>query len=296
MGGVNLVVNSQDKLISGSGTKPFWITADELPADQPYTLSVGEIERVSGTAASVTWELVELEGNTVHATGTLEFTSARQTAKFIVPAENGNWALLLYAGIKDATSGNTVRFREVQLEEGTFATTWKACPEDSAAVLGQLTGDIDALDNSLDSRVTALIEAMGLSDKYASAAEFLEAVSQIEMIRSELAQHDTDLTLTFNRLAQTETGITQIFSSFVFGDEGGTPYLDMSASASSVKMRLTNARLAFVQAGQEVAYFSDHKLYVTRLEVVERISVGTAVNGYLDIVTTGEGVAFVWRS
>lgn len=296
VGGVNLVAGSSDQMVSGNSVKNNWLAADELPIDRPYTLSVGEIERISGTAAGITWELVELESGTVHTTGTMEFTSARQTAKFIVPAENGNWALRLYAGIKGATEGNTVRFRKVQLEEGTFATTWKASPEDNAAALGKLTGDLDSLDSSLDSRITALIEAMGLSDKYASAAEFLEAVSQIDLIRSELAQHASDLTLTFNRLAQTEAGITQIFSSFVFGDDGGVPYLDMSASSSSVKMRLTNARLAFVQAGQEVAYFSDHKLYVTRLEVVERISVGTAVNGYLDIVTTDEGVAFVWRS
>ena len=90
--------------------------------------------------------------------------------------------------------------------------------------------------------------------------------------------------------------ITQLFSSFVFGDDDGTPYLDMSASASSIKMRLTNTRLAFVQAGKELAYFSDNKLYVTRLEVVEQISVGTSANGYLDMVTTPTGVGFKWRS
>lgn len=70
----------------------------------------------------------------------------------------------------------------------------------------------------------------------------------------------------------------------------------MSASASSIKMRLTNTRLAFVQSGKELAYFSDNKLYVTRLEVVEQISIGTANNGYLDMVTTPTGVGFKWRS
>ena len=70
----------------------------------------------------------------------------------------------------------------------------------------------------------------------------------------------------------------------------------MSASASSIKMRLTNTRLTFVQSGKELAYFSDNKLYVTRLEVVEQISIGTASNGYLDMVTTPTGVGFKWRS
>ena len=141
----------------------------------------------------------------------------------------------------------------------------------------------------------SLIDALGLSDKYASTEDFLAALSDIDMIRSELAQYDSNLTLTFSRLAAAESGIAQLFSSFVFGNDDGTPYLDMSTSNSSVKMRLTNTRLAFVQTGTELAYFSDNKLYVTRLEVVERISIGTPDNGYLDIVTTPTGVGLMWR-
>ena len=87
-----------------------------------------------------------------------------------------------------------------------------------------------------------------------------------------------------------------MFSYFQFGTDDGAPYLDMGSSASSVKMRLTNTRLSFVQAGTEMAYFSDNKLYVTRLEAVEQISIGTSTNGYLDIVTTPTGVGFKWRS
>ena len=38
------------------------------------------------------------------------------------------------------------------------------------------------------------------------------------------------------------------------------------------------------------------KLYVTKLEAVDQISIGTSANGYLDIVTTPTGVGFKWRS
>ncbi len=71
-----------------------------------------------------------------------------------------------------------------------------------------------------------------------------------------------------------------MFSYFEFGDNNGTPYLDMGTSASNVRMRLTNTRLSFVQAGKELAYFSDNKLFVLQLEAVEQISVGTEENGY----------------
>ena len=68
----------------------------------------------------------------------------------------------------------------------------------------------------------------------------------------------------------------------------------MSCSSLSVETRAYPV-LSFVQAGAELAYFSDNKLYVTRLEAVEQISIGTDTNGYLDIVTTPTGVGFKWR-
>ena len=296
VGGVNLVRNSADHTQTADSDNSFWLAADELETGMTYTLSVKEVVLVCGTAAGVTWKVLDQQTGKVHTSGLLDFTYGKQVRQFTVPSTAGNWALYLYIGISGSTSGVTVQFRNVKLEEGSFATTWSASPDDDAAKLSQLTGAVSALDSGMDSRVTALIEAMGLSDQFASADEFLAAVADIELIRSELAQHDSDLTLTFSRLTQAEGNITQLFSSFVFGYDDGTPYLDMSASASSIKMRLTNTRLAFVQAGKELAYFSDNKLYVTRLEVVEQISVGTSANGYLDMVTTPTGVGFKWRS
>ena len=177
-----------------------------------------------------------------------------------------------------------------------MATAWSASPEDSKATISELAQSVNSLTTEMDDHIMDLIDSLGLSEQYASASDFLAAVQQIELIRSDLATHDADMTLTFNRLTQTEEGLAQLFSSFVFGDDGGTPYLDMSTSDSSVKMRLTNTRLAFVQGGSELAYFSDNKLYVTRLEAVEQISIGTSTNGFLDIVTTPTGVGFKWRS
>ena len=46
-------------------------------------------------------------------------------------------------------------------------------------------------------RVQGVIDALGLSGQFASAEAFLAALADIELIRSELAQTDADLTLTF---------------------------------------------------------------------------------------------------
>lgn len=296
VGGVNLISDSAQHTLTADGSDTHWIAADELEPGTTYTLSVREVLLVSGTVAGVTWKVVEQNAGTVHTAGILDFTYGKQIRTFTVPNTVGNWCLCLYAGISGSTAGITVRFNKIQLEEGSCATSWRAAAEDTDAAVGQLQGDLSALDAGMKERVNALIAEMGLSDQFASAETFLAAMREIELMRSEMSQTDSDLTLMFSRLLAAEGSITQMYSSFVFGDDDGQPYLDMSASASSIKMRLTNTRLAFVQSGTELAYFSDNKLYVTRLEAVERISIGTAANGYLDMVTTPTGVGFKWRT
>ena len=296
VGGANLVENSASYLFNSGGEDTFWVAADELKAGATYTLSVQEVILVSGSAAGVTWAVVNQDDGAMHTSGTLDFTYGKQVRQFTVPATTGNWTLRLYDGIRGSTNGVIVQLNKVKLEEGMLATAWSPAAEDGENAITRLNDALQHLDGGMDDRMRALIDSLGLSDQYASAEEFLAALGEIELIRSELAQQDSQLTLTFNRLTQAEGSIGKMFSSFVFGDENGTPYLDMSASSSSMKMRLTNTRLAFVQSGTEVAYFSDNKLYVTRLEAVEQISIGTAANGYLDMVTTPSGVGLKWRT
>ena len=296
VGGANLIENSSSHIFAAGSEDAFWVAADELKLGTTYTLSVQEVILVSGSAAGVTWAVVNQDDGVMHTSGTLDFTYGKQVRHFTVPATPGNWTLRLYDGIRGSTNGVIVQLNKVKLEEGTLATAWSPAAEDGENAITRLNDALQHLDGGMDDRVRALIDSLGLSDQYASAEEFLAALGEIELIRSELAQQDSQLTLTFNRLTQAESSIGKMFSSFVFGDENGTPYLDMSASSSPMKMRLTNTRLAFVQSGTEVAYFSDNKLYVTRLEAVEQISIGTAANGYLDIVTTPSGVGLKWRT
>ena len=296
IGGVNLIRDSETYTLVADSADSYWIATDELEPGMTYTLSVREVALSAGQAPGVTWKVVNRTDGTVHVSGLLDFTYGKQSVTFSLPETEGNWALFLYAGMSGATTGVTVVFRKVKLEEGSIATSWQASPEETSETLGQLTEAVEGLDGGLDERVQGVIDALGLYEQFASTEAFLAALEDIELIRSELAQTDSDLTLTFNRLTAAESGIAQMFSYFQFGTADGTPYLDMGSSESSVKMRLTNTRLSFVQAGSELAYFSDNKLYVTRLEAVEQISIGTSVNGFLDMVTTPTGVGFKWRA
>ena len=80
------------------------------------------------------------------------------------------------------------------------------------------------------------------------------------------------------------------------GSNPNDPKLIIGSTESPMTMELSNSRLSFLWRGDPVAYFSNNKLYVTNVEAIERLSVGTPANGYLDIVTTATGVGFLWRN
>ena len=297
IGGVNLIENSETQTVVGDDSNTYWMGADELAASTTYTFSVREVIKNAGSAAGVTWALMNLTTSAVAQTGTLDFTYGKQVRSFTVPATAANWAFLLYAGLSGATNGVSVTFNKAQLEEGNVATAWALAPQDLAAQIGEVGGGLDALDEALAERIQGIIDDMGLTGQFPSIADFLALVGRVNSVRSDLDLNDDNLSLAFSRLIATEGSVTQIFTNFTFGsDTDGTPYIDMGVSDSPMKMRLTNARLSFKQGTNEVAYLSDNKLYVTQLEVVERVSIGTPTNGYLDIVTTPTGVGFKWRS
>jgi len=296
VGGVNLIEDSASRTIVGDDANTFWTAVDELASGGTYTFSVQEIVKDEGSAAGVTWAVINTDTLAIAETGTLEFTYGRQVRTFTVPDTEGNWGFVLYPGISGATNGVTVTFNKAKLEEGNVATSWSAAPHDTDTQIDAIGDAVDKITDDLDGNVQMIIEEMGLSEQFANSEDFASLLSQVDVIRSDLNQQDSNMTLTFTRLTAAESGIAQIFSHFEFGDDGGTPYLDMWTSASSMKMRLTNTRLSFIQGGHEVAYFSDNKLYVTQLEVIERISIGTSANGYLDIVTTPTGIGWKWRT
>ena len=64
---------------------------------------------------------------------------------------------------------------------------------------------------------------------------------------------------------------------------------------SEFTSKFTNSRLSFLQNGQEIAYVSNNKLYITDAEA-KKFSAGTSANGYLDFVSVADGVGFVWRN
>ena len=63
-----------------------------------------------------------------------------------------------------------------------------------------------------------------------------------------------------------------------------------------MKMQLSTSKLSFMRGTNELAYFSDEKLYVNQMQASEKLSIGKGGNGFLDMVSTATGVGFIWRT
>ena len=54
-------------------------------------------------------------------------------------------------------------------------------------------------------------------------------------------------------------------------------------------MTLDNTKLAFKQSGEEIAYISNNKMYITQAEIKETLRIGTSENGFFSWVQGSEG-------
>ncbi len=136
-------------------------------------------------------------------------------------------------------------------------------------------------------------------ERYASAGDVDELSGTVQDLASEIEQTKEDVTIKFTAAeAYTDASvkgandyITQAQAYFRFSADG----LEIGVLGSEFTSKFTNSRLSFLQNGQEIAYVSNNKLYITDAEA-KKFSAGTSANGYLDFVSVADGVGFVWRN
>lgn len=119
-------------------------------------------------------------------------------------------------------------------------------------------------------------------------------------IQSAVRQTKEDYTIEFTRVQQgidtTSAALEEYkreVATYVRFDEDG---LELGKSDSKIKAELSNDKLAFTQDDVEVAYISDHKLFIQEANVVNRIAIGNTDNGYFNLTTTPTGLAITWKT
>ena len=73
--------------------------------------------------------------------------------------------------------------------------------------------------------------------------------------------------------------------------------IELGDQDNDLKCIISNEKISFTQNGNEVAYISNNKLYITSAEVLDRFTVGNPSSGYFDWVPRANGnLGMKWRA
>lgn len=149
-----------------------------------------------------------------------------------------------------------------KFEYGTTATDWTPAPED---LKQQVTDATTQLDNKITN---------DLETNYATKTELQVEKSTIiqqtdEKISFEISEVNSSIDNTNEKLNATTAQVTEMRTYFSFTDEG----LRIGQSGSTMTLLLSNDRISFEEGiGNEVAYISNNKLYITHAQVLNSLT------------------------
>lgn len=301
IGGRNLVRNSSLYTIAaGTDNYAYQSIYTGLKLNTQYALSIGHITLDVGTTIHITWRIYDLDTAINGAIGTLDISDARQSVVFTTPSDAGNWSLLLYAGVAGTTAENTVSFYQIKLEEGNKATAWTIAPEDIDENIQALNTATQTLSDDISETAQHVTQSVmdAVAEDYGTKQE-VQIVS--EALNSLVQQTAADIELVFQRARTYTVEVTGEMQQYIdvlqsyqrFSTDG----LELGVLGSPFVARLGNTRLSFIQSGEEIAYISNNKLYITSAHVTKRLTIGNEENGgYFDWITTPNGLALKWRS
>lgn len=155
------------------------------------------------------------------------------------------------------------RWRKVKVETGNKATDWTPAPED---VDEKLTNEINnAYTNFTKTASDIMFEAV---KEYVKTSD-LEAFRQ--EISTQFTQTAESIEMTFNKVTQrledlsddTDGEFAEIKSYIRFEDGN----IILGKEDNPLILTLKNNRISFASAGQEVAYFSDNRMYVSNVTI-----------------------------
>jgi len=301
IGGRNLVCNSSMlTMVAETSNYAYESIYTGLKQNTQYALSIGHITLDAGTATQISWCVYELGTSVSGTSGILDISDARQSVVLTIPNETGSWSLLLYAGVSGATANNTVSLYRIKLEEGNKPPDWTVAPEDidenihaSNTATQTLSDDISETAQNVTQNVLDAV-----ANNYGTRQD-VQIVS--EALNSLIQQTATDIELVFQRARTYTVEVTGEMQQYIdvlqsyqrFSADG----LELGVLGSPFMARLGNTRLSFVQSGEEIAYISNNKLYITSAHVTNRLTIGNEENGgYFDWITTPNGLALKWRS
>lgn len=141
--------------------------------------------------------------------------------------------------------------------------------------------------------VKSLIEQTADSIRSQVSTEYMKVTEKEEIynyISSQILQESDKITISFtDRVTNVENQVVtnqQELEKYIrFSAEG----IELGDELSPFKTKITNTRISFFQSGQEVAYISNNKLYITQALFMQKSTIGNEVTGYYTWVIRSNG-------
>lgn len=141
--------------------------------------------------------------------------------------------------------------------------------------------------------VKSLIEQTADSIRSEVSTEYMKVEEKTEIynyISSQILQESDKITISFtDRVTNIENQVVtnqQELEKYIrFSAEG----IELGDELSPFKTKITNTRISFFQSGQEVAYISNNKLYITQALFMQKSTIGNENSGYYTWVIRSNG-------
>lgn len=160
-----------------------------------------------------------------------------------------------------------------------------------------ITNDsVTSIVNDLYSRIEQTSEEIlsTVGENYVTSDGFQEEIS------TQLSQTASQWEMTFNSFVSQQEEINGSVETQFSDIRKYIRYVDgkiiLGTEGNPLTCRIANDRLSFLQDGAEVAYISNNKLYITDVEIKNRLSMGKPENGYFDWLPRQNGnLSLAWR-
>ena len=169
-----------------------------------------------------------------------------------------------------------IRIRRLKLEKGNKPTDWTPAPEDMASsedvtaakeeVISQISAQLEVLPDSIMSNVKNEFYTKDEVDESIGAAESTITQTYNEF-RVDFNQYMTDR----EAFENSTTGTIEEFSRYIRFVDGN---IILGEEGNQITLKIENDIMGFYEEGNQVAYLSDNKLYVTDAEIVNRLALG----------------------
>lgn len=208
-------------------------------------------------------------GNTAFSDGAWNMTVSSSWQRYFVvyqTAPSGGTSIDKYMLLRNDNDMESCDVCGVMIERGNKASDWSASPLDVSATYAtksEVKQTSDSLTVSIKSNVSQINSvATDLQSTKTAVTDRLEDV-------------DTSIGSVSNRLDE-EIKTRSAYMRFE-QTQSGDPLLELGASSSSSKVRLTNEKLSFVSNDSEVAYVSNDRLNINNATINNELVMGNFV-------------------